>query len=60
MNVVIVGGFWYPTGTASAARVRNLAQGLVECGASVHVNATVPQPRGGARAGREHDGENNK
>ena len=56
MNVVIVGGFWFPTGTASAARVRNLAQGLVECGASVHVIAMVPQPRGGARTGREQDG----
>jgi len=56
VNVVIVGGFWFPTGTASAARVRNLAQGLVECGASVHVIAMVPQPRGGARAGREQDG----
>ncbi|MET0554020.1 MAG: glycosyltransferase [Vicinamibacteria bacterium] len=56
MNVVIVGAFWYPTGTASAARVRNLAQGLLECGAAVHVIATVPQPRGGARAGREQDG----
>ena len=56
MNVVIVGGFWFPTGTASAARVRNLAQGLVECGASVHVIAMVPQPRAGARTGREQDG----
>jgi glycosyltransferase involved in cell wall biosynthesis len=56
VNVVIVGGFWFPTGTASAARVRNLAQGLVECGASVHVIAMVPQPRGGARAGRQQDG----
>jgi glycosyltransferase involved in cell wall biosynthesis len=56
VNVVIVGGFWFPTGTASAARVRNLAQGLVECGASVHVIAMVPQPRAGARAGRQQDG----
>lgn len=48
MNVVIVGGFWFPTGTASAARVRHLAEGLAECGASVHVIATVPQPHDGA------------
>ena len=27
MNVVIVGNFWFPRGTASAARVRNLALG---------------------------------
>lgn len=54
MNVVIVGGFWFPTGTASAARVRNLAEGLAECGASVHVIAMVPQPHGGD--GRHRDG----
>jgi hypothetical protein len=53
VNVVIVGGFWFPTGTASAARVRNLAEGLAECGAAVHVIAMVPQPRAGA--GRLHD-----
>ncbi len=45
MNVLIVGGFWFPQGSASAARVRNLALGLRECGARVHVIATVPQPR---------------
>jgi glycosyltransferase involved in cell wall biosynthesis len=54
VNVVIVGGFWFPTGTASAARVRNLAEGLAECGASVHVIAMVPQPHLGA--GRLRDG----
>lgn len=45
MNVVIVGGFWFPRGSASGARVRNLALGLRECGARVHVIGTVPQPR---------------
>jgi glycosyltransferase involved in cell wall biosynthesis len=53
VNVVIVGGFWFPTGTASAARVRNLAEGLAECGASVHVIAMVPQPHAGAGRLRE-------
>ncbi len=45
MNVVIVGSFWFPQGAASAARVRNLALGLRERGARVHVIGTVPQPR---------------
>lgn len=45
MNVVIVGGFWFPKGCASAARIRNLALGLGECGAQVHVIAMAPQPR---------------
>ena len=45
MNVVIVGDFWFPFGTASAARVRNLALGLRECGARVHVISLAPFPR---------------
>jgi glycosyltransferase involved in cell wall biosynthesis len=45
VNVVIVGSFWFPHGAASGARVRNLALGLRECGARVHVIGTVPQPR---------------
>lgn len=44
MNVVIVGNFWFPRGTASAARVRNLALGLRECGARVHVISMAPHP----------------
>jgi glycosyltransferase involved in cell wall biosynthesis len=56
VNVVIVGCFWFPTGTASAARMRNLALGLTECGARVHVIAMVPQPRAGARTGRQEGG----
>jgi glycosyltransferase involved in cell wall biosynthesis len=45
MNVVIVGYFWFPHGSASGARVRNLALGLRECGARVHVIGMAPQPR---------------
>jgi glycosyltransferase involved in cell wall biosynthesis len=45
MNVVIVGGFWFPHGPASASRIRNLALGLRDCGARVHVIAMAPQPR---------------
>ena len=53
MNVVIVGPFWFPHGSASAARVRNLALGLQECGARVHVMGMAPQPpwNGGSRSG---------
>jgi glycosyltransferase involved in cell wall biosynthesis len=59
MNVVIVGPFWFPRGTAATSRVRNLALGLRDCGASVHVIAMAPLPRvnGAARAGiQEHEG----
>lgn len=45
MKVVIAGNFWFPHGSASAARVRNLALGLRECGASVHVITMPPYPR---------------
>jgi glycosyltransferase involved in cell wall biosynthesis len=45
MNVVIVGHFWFPRGTAGTARVRNLALGLRDCGARVHVIAMAPPPR---------------
>jgi glycosyltransferase involved in cell wall biosynthesis len=56
MNVVIAGNFWFPRGTASAARVRNLALGLRDCGARVHVMSMAPHPRlEGARRG-EHQG----
>ncbi len=44
MNVVIVGNFWFPHGTASAARIRNLALGLRDCGARVHVVSMAPHP----------------
>jgi glycosyltransferase involved in cell wall biosynthesis len=58
VNVVIVGNFWFPHGTASAARIRNIALGLRECGARVHVMTLVPQPRSPAEAGEstEHEG----
>jgi glycosyltransferase involved in cell wall biosynthesis len=57
MNVVIVGNFWFPRGTASAARVRNLALGLGECGARVHVMAMAPHPPlDGAMGVGEHEG----
>jgi glycosyltransferase involved in cell wall biosynthesis len=57
VNVVIVGNFWFPRGTASAARVRNLALGLRDCGARVHVMTMAPHPRldGASRQG-EHEG----
>jgi glycosyltransferase involved in cell wall biosynthesis len=57
MNVVIVGNFWFPRGTASAARVRNLASGLRDCGARVHVMTLCPHPplEGDARGG-QHEG----
>ncbi len=44
MNVAIVGPFWFPYGTASAARIRNFAFGLRDCGASVHVISMAPPP----------------
>jgi len=44
MNVVMVGPFWFPRGAANAARVRNLALGLRQCGARVHVLSLVPRP----------------
>jgi len=45
MNVVIVGAFWFPHGSASAARIRNLALGLRDCGARVRVISMVPRAR---------------
>jgi glycosyltransferase involved in cell wall biosynthesis len=36
-RVIFVGNFTFPAGTAAAARVRSLAEGLVACGADVHV-----------------------
>jgi glycosyltransferase involved in cell wall biosynthesis len=58
VNVVIVGNFWFPHGTASAARIRNIALGLRECGARVHVMTLVPQPRNPLEAeeSTEHEG----
>ena len=44
MNVVMVGQFWFPRGSANAARIRNLALGLRERGARVHVITMVPRP----------------
>jgi glycosyltransferase involved in cell wall biosynthesis len=45
MNVVIVGPFWFPRGSAASARMRNLALGLRDCGARVHVITMAPPPR---------------
>ena len=45
MNVVLVGPFWFPRGSAASARMRNLALGLRECGAAVHVLSMAPCPR---------------
>jgi len=41
-KVVIAGLFTFPCGSASASRVRNLALGLGEAGASVHVISMAP------------------
>ncbi len=40
MSIVIIGNFFFPTGSAPAARVRNLAEGFVANGRDVHVIAT--------------------
>lgn len=40
--IVLLGNFPFPTGTAGAARMRNLAIGLRECGAQVYVLAMAP------------------
>jgi glycosyltransferase involved in cell wall biosynthesis len=56
MNVVIVGCFWFPRGSASAARVRNLALGLKECGAKVHVIPLVPPVREWGRGVQDYLG----
>src|SRR5262249_33531898 len=60
MNVVIVGGFWFPYGSANAARFRNFALGLQECGARVHVISMVPRAvvdgEAPARGLLEHEG----
>jgi glycosyltransferase involved in cell wall biosynthesis len=45
MNVVIVGPIGFPRGSAASARLRNLALGLLECGARVHVISMAPPPR---------------
>jgi glycosyltransferase involved in cell wall biosynthesis len=45
VRVVICGHFWFPAGTAAGARIRNLALGLRDCGATVHVITIAPQPR---------------
>jgi glycosyltransferase involved in cell wall biosynthesis len=57
VNVVIVGTFWFPFGTASAARVRNLALGLRECGARVHMISLAPFPRANGLIGSNGHGE---
>lgn len=42
MKIIVAGYFPFPSGSASAARVRNLAMGLRDCGAQVHVISTAP------------------
>jgi glycosyltransferase involved in cell wall biosynthesis len=59
MDVVIAGHCWFPRGTAGTARMRNLALGLRDCGARVHVIAMAPPPRvegAFAREVREFEG----
>lgn len=41
-HIVIAGDFWFPTGTASAARIRNLAEGLQAGGHQVQVISMSP------------------
>jgi glycosyltransferase involved in cell wall biosynthesis len=42
MRVLIAGGFTFPSGAATASRIRNLAFGLRDCGAEVHVVTMAP------------------
>jgi len=42
VNAIIAGHFHFPSGGAPAARIRNLALGLQECGVDVHVIAMAP------------------
>lgn len=37
IKILIVGSICFPFGSASASRIRTIAKGLIECGASVHV-----------------------
>jgi len=41
-NVVLVGNFLFPSGSASAMRIQNMAKGLAENGAKVHVLPIAP------------------
>jgi len=57
MNVVMVGTFWFPRGSANAARIRNLALGLRHGGARVHVITMVPRPATNGAGARNGAGE---
>lgn len=48
MKVIIAGHFLFPSGSASAARVRNLAEGLRTCNAQVHILVMAPSVSAGA------------
>lgn len=43
-HVVIAGNFQFPSGSASASRIRNFAFGLAENGVRVHILAMAPMP----------------
>jgi glycosyltransferase involved in cell wall biosynthesis len=57
MNVVMVGQFWFPRGSANASRIRNLALGLRRRGAKVHVITMVPRPAGNGERPRHGEGD---
>ncbi|MDF1865108.1 MAG: hypothetical protein P1U70_09755 [Saprospiraceae bacterium] len=42
MNIIITGNFFFPTGMAASARIRNLAKGFRDNGANVYIIATSP------------------
>lgn len=55
-NVTLIGQFLFPNGSASAARIRNLALGFVENGCQVSVVPTAPLPKDAADSGRSPPG----
>ncbi|MFN7875410.1 MAG: glycosyltransferase [Pirellula sp.] len=49
-KIVMIGQFLFPSGSASAARIRNLALGFVENGCEVSVVPTAPLPKSASQA----------
>lgn len=52
-SVVIAGDFQFPSGSATAARVRNLAGGFVDCGLNTRVLSLTPQLSNGTNGDRK-------